>query len=75
MKEVSPEKGLTEAGESEEGSPISDFEAQQITVITLMRIYDMLGMILNHLDPEAADAIAEKHASGGLAGPLPSLNI
>lgn len=69
-------KTRREDGAEPSGSAlISDEDARQITVITLMRIYDMLGMILNKLDPEAAEAVAEKHAAGELVGPLPSLNI
>ena len=88
MKESTPDKGLyTEAefdaalagNESRQDATaaamMSDEDAKQITVITLMRIYDVLGMILNHLDPDAAEALAEKHAAGQLVGPLPSLNL
>lgn len=89
MKEVQPESGLyTEAefddavagnevrqAETEKEELISAQDAQQITVITLMRIYDMLGAILTHLDEDAAEALLEKHANGELVGPLPSLNI
>lgn len=76
MKEVSPDKGLTDERPVEESTgPLSDEDARQITAITLMRIYDVLGMILNHLDPDAAEALAEQHASGKLVGPLPSLNL
>lgn len=65
MKEVQPEKGLAQG--------FSDNEAHQVNAITLMRIYDMLGAILNKIDPEVADAILKAHAEGRLIGPLPSL--
>lgn len=54
---------------------LSDEDVKQITVISLMRIYDMLGAILTHLDKDQADALLEHHAQGGLAGPMPSLNL
>jgi len=82
MKEISLESGLTDPDEvsseetgQAESLPFSDEEARQVTVITLMRIYDMLGMILTHLDQDAADAVAQAHAEGRIVGPLPSLNI
>lgn len=65
-----------QAGDTGSSDPVISVEdAQQITVITLMRIYDMLGAILTHLDEDAADAILEQHANGKLVGPLPSLDI
>lgn len=89
MKEVQPESGLyTEAefhdavagnenrqAQTEKDELISAQDAQQITVITLMRIYDVLGAILNHLDEDQAEALMTRHANGELVGPLPSLNI
>lgn len=84
MKEVSPEKGLQD---HQEGEPVQDDsaltpeDARQINSITLMRIYDMLGAILTHLDEDSedgcscADEILDAHAAGRLIGPLPSLNI
>lgn len=74
MKEVSPEKGLTEEPVAL-ATGLSDEDAKQITAITLMRIYDVLGAILNHLDSELADAILKEHAEGRLVGPLPALNL
>jgi len=74
MKEVEPQKGLSDAAEAQ-ASAFSDDDVSQITVITLMRIYDMLGAILTHLDEASADAVLEKHTQGGLAGPLPYLNL
>ena len=88
MKESTPEKGLyTEAEfdaalagnesrqDAAEAAMLSDEDAKQITAITLMRIYDLLGAILTHLDEDTANAILEAHANGKLVGPLPSLNI
>lgn len=88
MKESTPSKGLyTEAefdaalagNESRQDATaaamLSDEDAKQITAITLMRIYDVLGAILTHLDEDQANALLELHANGGLAGPLPSLNL
>lgn len=74
MKEVEPEKGLTEQPGTQVPG-LSDEDAKQISSITLMRIYDMLGAILTHLDPDQADALLQLHANGGIAGPLPSLNL
>lgn len=76
MKEVEPQKGLTDERPVEESTGLlSDEDAKQITAITLMRIYDMLGAILTHLDEDTANALLEKHANGELIGPLPSLNL
>ena len=89
MKEIQPESGLyteaefhdavtgneTRQAQTEKEELISAQDAQQITVITLMRIYDVLGAILNHLDKDQAEAVLTKHANGGLVGPLPALDI
>lgn len=75
MKEAEPQKGLTEQSPVEDTGLLSDEDAKQITAITLMRIYDVLGAILTHLDEDQANALLELHAKGGLAGPLPSLNL
>jgi hypothetical protein len=88
MKEVPHDKGLyTEeefAAAVDEGQirqaetaeeVFSALESRQIDTITLMRIYDVLGAILNKLDEDACTALMNKHANGGLAGPPPSLNI
>ena len=76
MKEVSPDKGLTDSQPvAEQATGLSDEDARQITVITLMRIYDVLGAILNHLDEDQCEALLTKDANAELAGPLPSLNI
>lgn len=75
MKEVEPVKGLTEESPVADTGLLSDEDAKQITAITLMRIYDVLGAILTHLDEDQANALLELHANGGLAGPLPSLNL
>lgn len=73
MKEVSPESGLT--GPDDVESTIPDSEALQVTMITLMRIYDLLGALLNEQNPELAEAYAATHAEGRLIGPLPVLNL
>jgi hypothetical protein len=77
MKEVEPQKGLTDETPVDEVATgvFSDEDAKAINGITLMRIYDMLGAILNHLDPEMCEALIEKHKAGGLQGPPPSLNF
>ena len=78
MKEAQPEKGLTTESPTEtpaQTTELSDEDNRQITVITLMRIYDMLGAILTHLDEDQANAILARHSEGGLVGPLPYLNI
>lgn len=75
MKEVEPQKGLTDERPVEDTGLLSDEDAKQITAITLMRIYDLLGAILTHLDEDQANAILEAHANGRLVGPLPSLNL
>jgi hypothetical protein len=86
MKEVDHDKGLYTEEEFDtalannkerqaEAAGLSDEDAKQITAITLMRIYDMLGAILTHLDEDQAEAILAKHANGELVGPLPALNL
>lgn len=71
MKEVSPEKGL----QDEDLDPLSDKNVHGVNAITLMRIYDLLGIIATHLDEETATAILEAHEQGQLVGPLPYLNM
>lgn len=88
MKEVPHDKGLYTDEEFNQAitdgehrqseatdEAFSSSESRQIDTITLMRIYDVLGAILNHLDEDACTALMEKHSQGGLAGPPPSLNI
>lgn len=91
MKEVSPDKGLyteaefeqavsdnevRQAGEAvEQSTAFSAEDARQMDSITLMRIYDLLGALLTHLDEDTATAVLEAHAEGKLVGPLPYLNI
>ena len=90
MKEVEPDKGLyteeefdaalagneTRQAETEAASELfSDEDAKAINSITLMRIYDVLGAILSHLDPDMAEALLEKHKAGGLTGPPPTLKF
>jgi len=67
-----------QAGEEVEGVPstsLSAEDARQIDSVTIMRIYDMLGAILTHLDEDLADAVLAAHADGKLIGPPPYLNI
>jgi hypothetical protein len=75
MKEVEPQKGLSDAAEATDASALSDEDAKQINAITLMRIYDVLLAILTVDDPDMAEALMEKHANGELHGPMPYLNI
>lgn len=70
-----------QAGEPVQDTVLTPEDSRQIDSITLMRIYDMLGAILTHLDEDSndgctcADEILDAHVNGRLIGPLPSLNI
>ena len=76
MKETELKSGLEGFVEPEaEQSTFTTGEASDITVITLMRIYDLLGAILNEMDEDIATAILERHKQGGLVGPMPALNL
>lgn len=59
----------------EQSTAFSAEDARQMDSITLMRIYDLLGALLTHLDEDTATAVLEAHAEGKLVGPLPYLNI
>ncbi len=65
----------TPVEESEQSTGFSDSDLRNMDAITLMRIYDLLGAILTHMDETTATAILEAHADGKLIGPFPYLNI
>ena len=73
MKEVEPEKGL--ADEQVTLDPFDGDNVHIVNAIVLMRIYDMLGAILDHLAPEVAEELVNKHSQGKILGPFPSLDL
>ena len=58
-----------------QNDPFSPEEAPGVSLIVLMRIYDMLCGIYTHLDHDRATALMEIHSKGGLVGPLPALKL
>lgn len=56
-------------GIEEEGIKSSDFYAMNL--IYQMRIYDMLTVIANGIDPDACDKVLEAHARGKSFSPPP----
>ena len=73
MKEVDNEKNLVE--ESEGMDPFAPENIGIVQTIVLMRIYDLLGAILDNLDPEVAEEIVNRHSAGKITGPFPSLDL
>ena len=61
-----PEINLHEAMDLESVAPV--------VVITLARIYDMLTVIANSMDPATTQAIVKAHELGQLFGPPPALD-
>lgn len=55
-----------------EGDPFSSANAPGLTLITSMRIYDVLLGIYFEMNPEKASALMEKHLKGHVVGPLPN---
>lgn len=57
--------------EKEKSQTLED-NLPMVNYIMLHRIYDMLTIITNHLDPEKAGKMIEYHEQGYLLGPNPS---
>lgn len=55
--------------------PFSPELAPAFTLITQMRIYDVLLGIYTHLDEDKATALMELHAQGKILGSPPSLDL
>ena len=55
----------------EEGQSIED-NLPMVTYIMMHRIYDLLTIISNHLEPEKTAKMVEYHEAGYLLGPSPS---
>lgn len=58
---------------SELQEPEQQWEAA--TAITLMRIYDMLTILCNDVNPEATQKLLELHSNGIIVNELPSMNM
>lgn len=55
--------------------PFDAETAPGLSLIVLMRIYDVQMAMLAKTDPEAAAALYEAHSKGAIIGPLPAINI
>lgn len=63
--------------ELEEGysDPFDAETAPGLSLIVLMRIYDVQMALLAKTDPDAAEALYEAHAKGHIIGPLPAIDM
>lgn len=85
MKEIKPSKGLEEIGEEpetdagvpEEGTydPFSPEHAPGLSLIVLMRIYDVQMALLRAQNKEAANTLHDLHSQGKILGSLPVLDL
>jgi len=76
LKEVQPEKGLTSEGPVEENIDAFGPEvAPGLTLVTLMRIYDVLMAQYRLSSPEGAKRLHDLHAEGKILGSLPYLDL
>ena len=58
-----------------DSSIYSDENAQaDANSVTLLRILDVQYAILTHLDEKMAARVIDKHAEGGLIGPVPQFD-
>lgn len=71
QKETYGEKP-SDAGTS--GDPFSYQEAPGVSLIVLMRIYDVMMGMYTEMAPDKADAMIEAHAQGILIGSTPAFN-
>ena len=55
--------------------PFSPENAPGVSLIVLMRLYDVGLALLHKIDPDAAAKLKDYHASGGIAGSLPTINL
>lgn len=55
--------------------PFDAGNAPGVSLIILMRIYDLLAGIYNDMDPDKCAAVLELHKKGKLFLPLPYLDI
>ena len=46
-------------------------DAMAIQTLTLLRVYDLLGAILTHMEPELATEVLKKHNQGEFIAPPP----
>lgn len=82
MKEVDPIKGLTDLANQESAveaventDPFSLQYAPGLSLIILMRIYDVVMAQYREVDPEKAKLLLKYHAEGKIVGPMPYLDM
>ena len=79
MKEVKNEKGLSEEPADQVAEDVvSAFgpeTAPGLTLVTLMRIYDVLLAQYRLSSPEGAKRLHDLHAEGKILGSLPYLDL
>lgn len=73
MKEIEHTSGLSDvpAGTEEVLDPMSPEYAPGLSLIVLMRIYDVQMALLAESNPERAEALARLHANGGVLSAMP----
>lgn len=59
---------------SDENDPLSPHNAPGISLIVLMRVYDVLMGLYTEANPDQARTLMEIHAAGSLLGPSPVFN-
>lgn len=85
MKEVEPISGLNELNENRDADvdaavgvgfdPFAPQNAPGLSLIVLMRIYDVMLAQFREENPEGAKRLRELHAQGKILGPLPSIDL
>ena len=66
------EQPLDLSGDNQDFEPMTTEEA---TLVTLMRIYDVLLGMYSDMDEIKAEALMELHALGQLLGPVPAFDL
>ena len=72
MEEVENTKGLSEsAGMEDILDPLSPEYAPGLSLVVLMRIYEVQLAILREANPEVAERLLNLHAEGRISTPMP----
>lgn len=81
MKEIENTKGLAEPDELEgTADEVTEFDALSaehapgLSLIVLMRIYEVQMALLREVNPQFAERLLELHGDGIISTPLPYLN-
>lgn len=61
------------AKETASQDPLAPENIPVVQLITILRIYDILGALLNKLDPKMAEEVLNGHENGKILGPSPRI--